>query len=161
MCFRKGCFGLTGLLTWAAPLVGISALWLKDPQGLGIWFLITNNYVGSGTHVWHIFPDSTSMGGISVFLIVWEGKRIFDLLCKLLGKDSEPPWLYTLYPQVGLQCCFVPLFYWLCHTACGLFGILQLCLRKVRYGPFWWADRQLPWEVCFLRAPGAVREQGG
>lgn len=36
-----------------------------------------------------------------MFLIVWEGKRIFDLVCKLLGKESEPPGLYMLALSPG------------------------------------------------------------
>lgn len=46
-----------------------------------------------------MFPNSTSRERTSVLLIIWEGKIIFDLLQKLLGKDFEPWWVvYALFP---------------------------------------------------------------
>lgn len=126
-------FSLTGLLTLADPLVGIPVLWPQGPPGPGhmvpddkglCWYWIT--------HVEDLCLGLTTRECVSVLLVVWKGKRIFDLLQKLPGKDFWALVDFCTYPQVCLQCCFVPVFCGLSHTACVLFGILQLCFRKVR-----------------------------
>lgn len=65
-----------------------------------------------------------------MLLIVWEGKRISDLLQKLWGRILSPGRWQVLSPQVCLQCCFVSMFCWQSHTACGLRGILQSRFKK-------------------------------
>lgn len=120
-----------GCRHWLTLLQGFPALWLKGPQVRSMWFLITKGYVGSGTHVQGMLPEWDCSGCGSVLLIA-KARECLLYFRSFWDRLLSPGGSSMLYPQVCLQCCFVPIFSWLSHTMCGLFGILLLCFQTVR-----------------------------